>query len=425
MTEPIPINDLTFAAELECIRSRRNGHLPTHEELAAYLTDNGVPTEAEDYNHITRRHWKIVSDSTLGSNGAEVVPPILKGEAGFQELTKVCNLLTAFGCRVSRDCGTHVHVGVKDRYEHQIGFFKELLKTYAKFQPILDQLVAPSRRRDNSMVRPIIYTPAMDRATTLRELATLAAANHFSNPNFWDAYQRHGTVEFRQHQGTLNPEKLTNWIRLCLRIVAHAGRNTEPTALTTSTPPRRPILPPEPRFTDNQYDLSTARRIADSELTRYNTRYYGRYWVIGRIGANPRRRGVGFRNWPNYVLGMTVRDYLRAGHPWDQLRWDVVHYHAIDIVDVRNATPLPVVPGSDEDNRRAAAMQEWRTECARRTAAYEAALAAFNRERPRPLPVDRPPTDAAPTTLDGLLDLIGADTAERAFFSERQMELNS
>lgn len=40
-------------------------------------------------------------------------------------------------------------------------------------------------------------------------------------------------------------------------------------------------------------------------------------------------------------------------------------------------------------------------------------------------PTTRPATDAAPTTLDGLLELIGAIEAERAYFTERQLELNA
>jgi hypothetical protein len=123
---------------------------------------------------------------------------------------------------------------------------------------------------------------------------------------------------------------------------------------------------------------------------------------------------------------MTVREYINAGHPWDQLRWDVVHYHAITIVNATTATrTIPPPSGSAEWIRRETLRQEWRDNCRRLTQAHEAALAAYNARQSSPSPpVVRPPTDAAPTTLAGLLDLIGADPAERAYFQERQFELN-
>jgi hypothetical protein len=287
MTEPIPINDLKFGVELECMIPR--GTSPDHAALAAHITAGGILCYAEGYNHTTRSHWKVVSDSTVD---AEVVSPPLPGTAAsLAQVAQVCDLMTAYGCRVSRSCGTHVHVGVKDRFENQVGFFKELVRTYAKFQPIFDQLVAPSRRGTNcGYARPIIWTDAVANATTLRGLAQIISAGHFTNPNIWDAYSRHGTVEFRQHQGTLNGEKINNWIRLCLRLVAHAARNTE-RASTTTDPPQL-ILPREPAFTDPP-DLSTATPVPDQDLTAFNRRHYGRSWVIGHIGRCPRRSGRG------------------------------------------------------------------------------------------------------------------------------------
>ena len=73
MTEPIPINDLTFGIELECIMPQNNLGEEGRTALAAHLSENGVATRNEQYNHATRTWWKIVTDQSLGYNNAEVV----------------------------------------------------------------------------------------------------------------------------------------------------------------------------------------------------------------------------------------------------------------------------------------------------------------------------------------------------------------
>ena len=425
MTEPIPINDLTFGIELEVVTP---SHTSAGDQwdgetrriaLAAALVTAGLNARNEQYNHATRSWWKITTDASIGHNNAEIVSPVLRGPDGFRQVRMACQAIEEFGCRVNRTTGFHVHVGVADRFGEQLGFFKELVRTYAKFEPIIDQLVSHSRRaRNNAYCAPVVFTPEMATATTIRGLRQTYGSNRFRKLNL-EAFAAHGTVEFRQHQGTTNASKIENWIRFCLRMVAHAAQNTE--RETTSTPPRHPIMPREPQFID-PFDLSTATPVHPEDFTRSRARAYSRSWVIGRIGRNPRTRGIGFNNWPNYRLGMTVREYLQAGHPWDQLRWDVVHYGAITIVNATTASPIPVTPGSDEFNRRAAVLLEWRELCATLQRDHEAALAQHASSFPPP--PTRPPTDVAPNTLDGLLNLIGAPNDERAFFTERQLELN-
>jgi hypothetical protein len=40
------------------------------------------------------------------------------------------------------------------------------------------------------------------------------------------AFEKHGTVEFRLHQGTLNGAKIERWTRLCVRLVEIAASGT-------------------------------------------------------------------------------------------------------------------------------------------------------------------------------------------------------
>ena len=51
--------------------------------LARELREAGIAVAVEGYNHNTRDHWKLVTDSSLrGNDTFELVSPILEGEAG-------------------------------------------------------------------------------------------------------------------------------------------------------------------------------------------------------------------------------------------------------------------------------------------------------------------------------------------------------
>jgi putative amidoligase enzyme len=425
MTEPIPIDDLTFGVELEVILPRARAG--DRDGLAAALAAAGLDAAHEGYNHRVRPNWKVVTDGSIGHDNAEVVSPILRGPDGFRQVRLACAALETFGCRVNRSTGFHVHVGVADRFGEQIGFFKELVRTYAKFEPVLDQLVAPSRRaRNNNWCAPVAYTPEIERARTINALRSAYGGNRYRKLNL-EAFAVHGTVEFRQHQGTTSPSKIENWVRLCLRMVAHAARNTERATADPGRPPSRPWLPPEPTFVDPP-DLTDAPRVPADRIVARNVRFHGRQWVIGRIiaGTNPRRPGTaGHANWPLYQVGQTVSAYRRAGGGLSHLRGDILYGNLV-VVNAAGARTVSPTPGSDEDERRAAARDAWRRECDALTAAYERQLAAYEaRVTADPAAAaTRPPTDTAPTTLEGLLELIGAADPERAFFVERQLELN-
>lgn len=212
--------DYTFGIEIEA-------YLPeggSASTAAAAISERGVPCQAENYNHETRRHWKIVTDGSLGdyARGIEVVSPILSGEAGFEAIHKVMSAMEDAGCTVSRKCGLHVHVGVGDA---SLGFWKSLIKHYSFFEPTIDALMPASRRGSENMYARSMTSvsfAAIDRATSFQGLLGLLS-RHGHEQRYYKvnltAYHRYQTVEFRQHSGTLNATKACNWISLCLRMV--------------------------------------------------------------------------------------------------------------------------------------------------------------------------------------------------------------
>lgn len=218
--------DRGFGVELEC-------YLPegmTHAQVAAELSRRAnILCNHEVYNHHLRSHWKVVTDGSLQSfaRGAEFVSPILLGEDGLSELARVCDALTEIGCTVNHQCGVHVHVGVRNA---SLDFFKSITKFYGIFEGVIDAMMPPSRRdSSNTYCRSMTSASpaAIDRTLSLNELISIVTANarmpRYSKLNL-SSFIRQKTVEFRQHQGTLDATKVRIWTVLCLRMVDAAMR---------------------------------------------------------------------------------------------------------------------------------------------------------------------------------------------------------
>jgi hypothetical protein len=227
------VDQFSFGVELEFTFPVGNGH--TREALAAAVRQLGIGCNVEVYNHSVRAAWKIVTDATCGY---EMVSPVLRGQAGLNEVTKVCDAMVAYGCKVNKSCGLHVHVGVRGQ---QVEFFKNLIRLYASAEGAIDSFLAPSRRGAASVwCQPVCVGAGFETATTVDEVALTTSQtpgemnvrNHtrYRKVNL-QPYWSHGTVEFRQHQGTVEAAKVTNWVRLVLRMAetATAGAKTAAT----------------------------------------------------------------------------------------------------------------------------------------------------------------------------------------------------
>jgi len=223
--EPVPVDGQTFGVELECILPRGR----SRDDLARLLVEAGIVVQVEHLNHNTGSHWKITTDGSLQdyTRGVEVVSPALSGEEGYNQLRTVARVLTTMGAKVNRRCGFHVHVGARQR---NVGFFKNLVKLYAMYERVIDTVVAPSRRGyANTHCAPVqVQESRWASATTIQEVARSIGQSgqrdgtRYKKINL-NAYWQHGTVEFRQHQGTVEVAKIENWVRFCLRLCAKAS----------------------------------------------------------------------------------------------------------------------------------------------------------------------------------------------------------
>lgn len=217
-TTALPTIDYTFnrrfGVEIEAYNCRMN-------VLVDALREEGVQVSSESYNHTTRNHWKIVSDSSLsGNNTFELVSPVLEGEAGLKELKKVCWVLDACGVKVNASCGLHIHF---DTANFSLQSWKNIAISYKHIESVIDKFM-PESRRNNNYCRSLrnITEQKINNAQSIDNLQQVAFENtrYFKvNPQ---SYSRHKTIEFRQHAGSINYDKISNWVLFLNGLVTFA-----------------------------------------------------------------------------------------------------------------------------------------------------------------------------------------------------------
>lgn len=192
----------------------------------------GFDCEYEDYNHrVSATKWKIVYDQSVNGQGTglgrgiELVSPILRGEDGLALALLAVNTLQAAGGRTDKSCGLHVHIGMDGLTGKEV---VKVVDLYAANQEHVNKLIARSRWTNiycqpmSNYTRNSRAVANFDNATT--ERATSSARHDLQYVDRYHAvnlhaYFKYGTIEFRQHQGTLNGEKLTSWIKFLLALV--------------------------------------------------------------------------------------------------------------------------------------------------------------------------------------------------------------
>ena len=207
----------SFGIELEIVHRNQR-------QLRDAIRSRGIACEIEGYNHSTRRYWKIVSDASV-NGGYELVSPVLKGQSGLDEVKAVCEALSEVGAWINKSCGFHAHFGTDD-FKESISVWRNLYINYATLEEDIDAFMPPSRRRNTycASLKVRGWREKMENARTLVELekAITNRSRYFKLNS--QSYWRHGTVEFRQHSGTIEFDKIRNWLLFCARLVELSKR---------------------------------------------------------------------------------------------------------------------------------------------------------------------------------------------------------
>jgi len=214
-----------YGVELEFLADR------SMYDMAALIYDEtGVEITVTNYSNKSNL-WRLKPDGSVSprgndyAHGMELVTPILSGEEDMQKLKAVVAVCEKHGT-VNRTTGMHVHIDITDADTTPL---RKLQKFFAKYEKGINGLISESRRGRQNRYCADHFGGAenlWDFFTDLNKLNKdrLLGRGAFAGRGKWNFqnYWRHGSVENRAHQGTLNPEKVENWVRLTQGFVACA-----------------------------------------------------------------------------------------------------------------------------------------------------------------------------------------------------------
>ena len=215
------INNKTYGIEIEAKLARG----VSHNDLARAISAKGVVAASETYNHRTQSHWKVTTDASLGyQTGVEVVSPILQGPQGMIDLQLVLEAMNETGCTVDRQCGIHVHWGIADLDLQSV---KNVCALYAKYETQIDAMMPNSRRGNNNQYCRSINQgrtagdtmKAISKASSMVEIKQVVNGGTRYRKLNLESFWRYSTIEFRQHSGSLDFDKISAWVNLTAGIV--------------------------------------------------------------------------------------------------------------------------------------------------------------------------------------------------------------
>lgn len=249
----------TFGIEIEFVGLCRY-------EAERVINARGVDCRNEHYNHTTQTYWKIVTDASLravNGHAYELVSPILRGDAGVAELKTVLEAINEAGAQVNVSCGLHVHLGCQDLSMNEIATIYE---RYAAYESQIDSVMPRSRRGNARWARSL---------AGMTERVKGCADKH--EAEWFDRYYkinlsnvaRRGAMEFRQHSGTTDFTKISNWLAFLQQFIERS------VVLANSGSPEAPTFRPR-----KSRAFDHARRIA--EHFNVTVAWIGQRYVFSR-----------------------------------------------------------------------------------------------------------------------------------------------
>ena len=185
--------------------------VPSLRSFAVEVECYCMPGEVQEPYSSPGPNWIKKTDGSIrpesgSTGGAEFVSPPYFGDGGLAMLNTAVKKIRNMGYRANKSCGLHVHV---DALDFKTAEFEALNRFGLWIQNDVYKLVAPSRS-GNHFCQEINNR--------------VEASERYRWMNMKPAWDRHRTVEFRLHHGVTNPERVYEWVKVCLSIVERGLR---------------------------------------------------------------------------------------------------------------------------------------------------------------------------------------------------------
>lgn len=206
----------TCGIEIECIN--KNKHEFYREELKSY-------------------GFSQLYDGSLNSNGVEFRSNAFNGDLLFNKIDDFLRVLNRSGFKIDKSCGLHIHIKIPQSVE----YLKKIAFFYQTYEPFFFNML-PDSRRDNFYcknfsrmyksinlkdrnyyhIKSKVYN---SKDKSFQDIVSKEKYNdsRYCWVNLHSVFYR-GTLEIRNHSGTLNADKIKKWLLIHLTCLEFLNR---------------------------------------------------------------------------------------------------------------------------------------------------------------------------------------------------------
>lgn len=202
----------------------------------SFLPGRYFSTELEivDMRRESTTKWHSVNDSSISSGGIEYLSGPMVGKFAVDEIYEECGKLGGF---VDDTCGFHIHLDFGDESEENVRKYaiacqklesfafsivknnrkdSRYCKKYTSY--FLESLVDQSKDLDE-----VVYNSSNERQLTeWKRQKYQEMRYHWYNLH---SFFFRGTIEMRQHHGTMSPDVILRWAELWLKVADWSSKN--------------------------------------------------------------------------------------------------------------------------------------------------------------------------------------------------------
>jgi len=159
--------------------------------------------------------WKAERDGSIRTipnrKGCEFVSPILRGTDGLEQIQTACDSIKDRGGKVNASCGVHVTV----TFDGDAAALARLVCLVANHEKALYASTGTTTREEGTYAKGLKSYGKDDAKSRLDR-------DRFHVLNLTHIARGRNRVEFRVFSGSLNPDKITAWVQICLALVSLA-----------------------------------------------------------------------------------------------------------------------------------------------------------------------------------------------------------
>lgn len=211
------------------------------DALIQELVDEGLSSNRGVHGYIghSDTEWIVKRDGSVYGGGELVGPPLnFDSPEDREQVTRAIQCMQRAGCRPIEQAGIHVHIESRGMTPRQISAVSRM---FARYEDVIYRLGTSGWRTLRSAARQYAKPLTETQKTKLAKARTdeqLQSAYYGDNTDSWrrsshgnvarycglnlHSHWYRGTIEFRNFNSSVNPERVQAYIAICAAIIRDA-----------------------------------------------------------------------------------------------------------------------------------------------------------------------------------------------------------